>query len=696
MCEQEFIYSDNPVLNKKVFRKVFKEVMHLFLQMEPEEALYEGLNQMKDFYGADRVFVGYFDEKNNLLSFLYESCSEGVDALTGCLSRDFKETVFVKGGKYDNWLRNLKSGIDTVFSNTSEVPEVWKPLASDMIGNKVKSVVTIPMYGDKRITGFLGIEFLENYHDWSQTDLENAHFFADLFSIAVEKEAIKKVGERSLRAVLKGNTLFQRIFKELPVGIEVYDEKGYLIDINPFELDLLGTTKAEVLGVNLFKNPQIPVESMEKIKKGEETEVKSDYIYNDIIQKKYFKTNYIDKVRRLNGKCLPLRDDNQGDIFGYLVLVHHDDSYYLQKAELHASLAKLKLAVNSATSFLWEYDIASDKVIVDYDFLGVNKEHWKKLLFDPKKNRKEHIDHVHEEDVTQMRSGIESLIKGESSFFTLKYRQCMGDGNLYWFSSNYTVYKYDENGKPASLICLTTNITEQHQQEMELFKAKEAIEVKNAFIENISHEIRTPLNIIVGFSNLLAEHNESEETQYIVDLIHDNNQQLLDLIDNILSLSKIAQGRMAYKLELTDVRQLCKEVFDQKFIGKKESNEFIFDDTNPSCLVKVDKERLGQVIYLLLDNANKYTDNGKITLSYYQDGPETVRIEVKDTGRGLTKKEMENISLQFYKANSFNKGLGLGLPFSREIIEDMGGTCEVESIKGEGANFWFSLPLAEQ
>lgn len=679
---------------KGTFRATLKEIMHLFLHQDPSAAILEGLTKMRVFIGADRVFVGYFEEKNSQLSFLHESCAEGVDNLIEQLERDFKECVFKENSKYQWWFENLKAGRDTVLDNVYEAPEAWKELVGDMIVNKVKSVLTFPIYGDKRITGFLGVEFLNDFHTWTETELENIHLFADLFAIGIEKRSIQLVAEASRKDVLRGNELFRKIFNTLPVGIEVYDKEGYLTNINPYGLKLLGTTNESVLGVNLYENPIISDSDKESIRQGKDTDVMNDYSYDVITQEGFFTTKYQHEVIRLNGKYIPLRDESD-DIFGFLALVHHDESYYLQKEELRANFAKLQLAINSVECFLWEYDIENDKVTIDYDFLGVNKERWHNLLFDPAMTREEHFARVHEEDAGRMVAGISSLIRDETSFFTLKYRQRMGDDKFYWFSSNYSVYKRDRNGKPLNLICLTRDITEQHKQEMELFKAREALEVKNAFIENISHEIRTPLNIIVGFSNVLAENNDTPENQYMVELIQDNNRQLLELIDSILSLAQIAKGRIKYNLELVDVKELCQAAFRLKHSTKREGNELIFDESHPSCLVKVDKDRMIQVIFQLLNNADKYTNQGTVRLAYYQDSPSTVRIEVVDNGLGLTLEEIDNITLQFYKVNSFNKGLGLGLPLSRELVEDMGGYCDVTSVKGEGSNFWFTLPIAE-
>lgn len=684
----------NKATGKKAFHKTFKEILNLLLHQKSSRSVYEALSLVKAFFDADRVFIGYFDEEKSLLSFIYEVCTENVYGLSNVLNEDFKNKVFIEGSIYDWWIDNLKNERDTVINNVNEISDEFQPLVDVMIGNGVKSVITTPIYGDNKVTGFLGIEYVKSFYTWKDLDLENVHILAELFSIVIEKELAQKFVKQSLRETLRSNTIFQRIFEILPVGIELYDENGTLTKVNPYDLEILETTEEAVLGVNLFENPLIPQHILEEVKNGEEVTFENDYDYNIIAKTNYCTAEHKNKVKRLLGKCIPLKEKS-GKVFGYLMLVHQDVSYYQKKEELAVRLAKLELAVDTGNSFLWSYNVVEDKIIVDYELLKTNKSSWLKSM----KNfqtKEAHLKYVYEEDIPILLDGINRMLAGEIRFFTAKYRQYLEHNELCWLTTNFSVYEIDGLGKPQKLICLTTNITQQQQNEIALFKAKEANEIKNAFIENISHELRTPLNIIVGFSHLLAESNTSEESQYFIDLIHENNQHLLNLVDNILNFAQIEKGRMQYKLENVDIKDICREAFARKLRNKKPDNNFVFDENNlPSYWVKTDKERLVQVLYLLLDNANKYTDNGMVTLSYHLETPKEVRIEVKDSGVGLTQEDINNISLQFYKVNSFNKGLGLGLPISREIVKDMGGVCGVDSKKGVGSNFWFTLPLAD-
>lgn len=679
-------------MSKKIFRETTKDILQLFLNQDPSDAIYESLFLIKKCFGADRIFIGSFDENKSVLTFINEVCSEGVASLSEIFSNDFKNLLFVEGSKYSWWINNVKNAEDTVINDIYEMPKERQTLQKVMIENEVKSMLTTSIYRKEKIYGFLCVEFLKDFHTWDETEIEYFHLFADLFSIIIEKELIQIATEHPSMLMLKSNVLFQRVFDTLPIGIELYDEKGYLIKVNPFDLEILDTKEEYILGINLFENPIIPESILERLKNGEEVVFEVDYDCNIIKQKEYFKTFYTDRIKRIVDKCIPLKDSKK-NVIGYVMLVHHDVTYYQNKEQLQAYLAKLKLAVNTGNSFVWTYDVRADKIEIDYSFLDSEKNYLGFKMANYAATAKGHMDYVHKDDIESLRKDIYRLLNGEINSFTAKYRQNIKD-QQYWLSTNFSVYKYDEHGKALNLICFTTDVTRQQQYEIELFKAKEANKIKRSFIENISHELRTPLNIIVGFSSLLAENANTPENQYFISLINESNQQMLTLIDSILDFAKIKKEGLKYDLEYVDIKELCKEAFALKTGTKKVDNEFVFDESQPSFLVKTDKGRIIQVIYLLLDNANKYTDNGKVTLSYHQLNSEEICIEVKDTGIGLTKEEIANIYLQFYKIDNFKPGLGLGLPISKKIVEDLGGICGVESEKGKGAIFWFTLPLA--
>lgn len=241
------------------------------------------------------------------------------------------------------------------------------------------------------------------------------------------------------------------------------------------------------------------------------------------------------------------------------------------------------------------------------------------------------------------------------------------------------------------------DITEKLKVERMLQEAKEKAEesnrLKSAFLANMSHEIRTPLNAIVGFSSLLAETDEAELRHVYMSLVQENNELLLNLISDILDISKIEAGMIDLVMGRVDVPQLCREVI-ATFSHKKRDTavELRFDENSPQIVIDADKNRIMQVLSNFLTNALKFTTKGSITLSYLLEDESQVRFCVTDTGKGIPDEQKHEIFNRFVKLDSFVQGAGLGLSICQSLVKRMGGKIGVESREGEGSCFWFTHP----
>ena len=266
------------------------------------------------------------------------------------------------------------------------------------------------------------------------------------------------------------------------------------------------------------------------------------------------------------------------------------------------------------------------------------------------------------------------------------------------WQNSLTSYR-DENGKPLTLVGSSLIITERKKMEQELINAKNRAEesnrLKSAFLANMSHEIRTPLNAIVGFSGILASTEEEEEKQEYVSIIENNNTLLLQLISDILDLSKIEAGTLDLHYSNVEINDLMKDLENMCQLKlKSDAVKLEFVAPEEPCFAHIEKNRLSQLIINLVTNAIKFTIQGSIRFGYKRQNNE-LYFYVADTGCGIPQDKQKSIFGRFVKLNSFAQGTGLGLSICQTLVEHMGGKIGVESEEGNGSTFWFTLPYKQ-
>jgi len=243
------------------------------------------------------------------------------------------------------------------------------------------------------------------------------------------------------------------------------------------------------------------------------------------------------------------------------------------------------------------------------------------------------------------------------------------------------------------------DITEKVKMDKMLQEAKEKAEesnrLKSAFLANMSHEIRTPLNAIIGFSDMICQTGEEEEKQEYMKIVSSNNELLLQLIDDILDLSKIEAGTMEFTLAPTDINDLMEGIYRQ--MQEKNTSPDVaitFMEKAEECILNTDRVRLSQVIINFTNNAMKFTPKCSIQIGYRIDeAKDEIYFYVKDTGIGIPADKINEVFERFVKLNTFAKGTGLGLAICRVIVERLGGTIGADSKEGECSCFWFRLPI---
>ena len=253
------------------------------------------------------------------------------------------------------------------------------------------------------------------------------------------------------------------------------------------------------------------------------------------------------------------------------------------------------------------------------------------------------------------------------------------------------------DGQIAHVIT-SVDINHQKTIEEELRVAKEKAEnldrLKSAFLANMSHEIRTPLNAIVGFASLLIESDDKKERQDYVDIMQENTELLLQLISDILDLSKIEAGTLDFTMDHLDIKSFCEDIMRNYDIKEDKPVPVLLAPDLPEYYIYTDKKRLMQVITNFINNALKFTNEGQIMLEYrHKAESNEIEFAVTDTGMGIAPDKVDQVFDRFVKLNSFSKGTGLGLSNCRSIIKHLGGTIGAESEIGVGSRFWFTHPL---
>ena len=610
----EKIYQSRFLNNAVALRKTFSEVLSLLITPSQKDIIDQSLLTILRFFNVDRVYIGNFDNDKPTFDFTHEVTSQGTISMREDL------LVGLPKADYAWWIKTIREGKDIIIRDTNNMPEEAAAEQNILKVQEILSLLVIPIYYRGYANGFIGLDCVKKHRDWDALDVENLRMLTDIISIAIERELAHGMIEHSMKQVLKSEAKFQIIFDRLPWGVELYDENGYLLDINKADLEIFGVTREQAIGLNAFENPNIPEWASEKLKKGEDVAFLLDYNFNKAAEKGYYTSKLADEVKHLRVKGVVLKD-RQDVILGFFYIVFDDTESYHKTEEIQYSLAKLKAAVDTGESIIWEYDVATDKLSADFSLNDQIEE--SSFLTYLKEDRfssvRDFIETLHPDDRHRVyNKQFKRLVDGEIGKYISVYRRVF-DGKVYWLNSNVRAYKYSVDGKPSKIVSYTSNITEQREKELELMKVKEADKLKSAFLANMSHEIRTPLNAIVGFSDLVAETDDPEERQTYLDIIHTNNDLLLNLIGDILDFSKIEAGMLKYNIEEANIKELCMEVYLSGSLKIKPGVKLLFDKNSPTVTLRTDPQRILQVIANFVNNAIKFTSEGSITIFYVKD-----------------------------------------------------------------------------
>lgn len=470
----------------------------------------------------------------------------------------------------------------------------------------------------------------------------------------------------------------------------IFDEEGNVVDFifrdvnNLFE-EVFHCTRDRVVGKRLSEadvDNQLLDYMMDK---------ESGRITSFVFPEENNKIRYYDKL------SFPSSEKNFMDVF----FIDRTEEYLVSlkmkehQTSLEALNRRYELVLGATRLIPWTWDLLSKTI--NYDITYVTHKLCKT------KNSRMMTERdgdmlVHPDDRAGMREAYYDLYYDRATIVRKEHRSMFWEGsNEYvWFESFVTVGDRDGEGHPTLLVGGSLLIDERKKMEEELLKAKEAAEISNhlksAFLANMSHEIRTPLNAIVGFSNVLAYTEDENERQEYIKIIENNNTLLLQLIGDILDLSKIEAGVFEFVYSKVNLNVLLMEVIRAARLRLKDDSVVVeFVECLPECVICSDVNRLMQVMNNLITNAIKFTAKGSVRVGYRLREDESLYFYVSDTGCGIPADKLKEVFGRFVKLNSFQQGTGLGLSICESIVTRLGGQIGVMSEVGQGSTFWFTL-----
>lgn len=651
----DFLHSDDITL---VINKILKEVLRQFQ--------------------ADRTYIFELDRKLHTEVCTYEIAVEGIKERKVLLSESSIDYA-------SWWTGQILAGDPIILFTLNLLPDSAGADKRRLEEYGVKSTMVVPLNSKDGVWGYIGVDMVREHRNWCNEDYQWFVSLGNIISICMELR-------RSESEARLEKAYLQNIYKNLPAGIELYDKDGFMTDLNDKEMEIFGLRhKEDVIGLNLFDNPLLPQGLKDKLKAGAPIDMSFNYDFDRLDG--YYSTSrtgtisLISKFAPLYGalgnliNILLINIDNTETTNAYSKIQDFEEFFtlignYAKVGYAHFNALKCDgYAVNS-----WYRNVGEKEGTPLNEIIKVHS-------------------HFHPDDRRMMLRFFDQVLIREASHLRRDVRILREDGTYTWTRVNVMVRDFRPEDGIIDMVCVNYDITELKETERKLIaardKAEELDRLKSAFLANMSHEIRTPLNAIVGFSSLLTETEDMKDRKQYMAIVQENTELLLQLISDILDLSKMESGAFEFVKSDTDVNLLCSEIIRSLRMKVPAGVELVFEECLPGCHVWADKNRLNQVISNFINNALKFTFSGSITLGYYRQTDGYLRFYVRDTGMGIPKNKIKTVFDRFVKLNSFVHGTGLGLSICKSLVEQMGGTIGVESEEGEGSCFWFTYPYQE-
>ena len=482
------------------------------------------------------------------------------------------------------------------------------------------------------------------------------------------------------------------IFGDLPVGIEVYSKEGILVWMNERTCQTFGVVdKRAVIGSTpIMDNPVIPDAVKKAFQRQRKIQVDFDYDFSIVCRTGFYNTRCTSEVKRISCKGTPVFGSD-GKMQNYVFIMNDISREHEYSVKLKESAQLAHQAIQASGLVHWRYDNRIRR-FSSYNDPVTNFD--SSVWLTPE----DYLGTVHPDDRPGIMDYLRMMDDGAdfSDEAPMRVKTTYDDGWQDCVVTGTSFLKDHATGKVLLYTGFRRNVTSWKKMVNELSEAKERAErsdkLKSAFLANISHEIRTPLNAIIGFSNLLTNTDKKEEIAEYQRIIVTNSDLLLRLINDILDLSKIEAGFIDRQLSEFDLSVYFDELYGSvRQAMANPSVELVCDNPYESCLVRMDANRLAQVVLNYATNAIKCTYRGEIRMGYRRQG-EGIYFYVSDTGIGIPDKDKSRLYHRFEKLNEFTQGTGLGLAICKVVTESAGGQVGFESEEGVGSTFWSWVP----
>jgi|GEM_PF-72924 len=474
----------------------------------------------------------------------------------------------------------------------------------------------------------------------------------------------------------------------LQLALEASEMSAWSTDAKTKEVQVIYVYSEKFIKNGLFSKDLLPedkilyYDSVEQLIKGKK---KSDHIFMRAL-------NEDKSIRYYYVYMKAVVSEETGAIERVIATCRDNTAIKKNEVDLNNYQIKMDMVTRSSGIIFWEYNVI-DRI---YTMPDIKTGEVKTLTYD------EIYDKIHPDDSENLLKYINKLIREDISTINIATRFFLRFINDYrWLDIHGVVSERDENNRIKSIIGISRDISDEKELierrciQDELVRMKEKAEesdrLKSAFLANMSHEIRTPLNSIIGFSNMLAEAENADERRDYIKIINTNNNLLLQLINDIIDLSKIESGTMAFKYSKFNINEMLDSLITSLTPRLQDGVVFKKDFAEESCIIHSELNRLEQVLINLMSNSIKYTTKGSITVGYMPEG-QNIRIFVTDTGKGIKQENVSHVFERFSKFDPFVQGTGLGLFICKTIVDSLGGTIGVVSDYGKGSTFWVCIP----